>query len=286
MSIKGYLGKIEVGDGLPACIVGIINISEASFYKGSIKTSKEELGKVTMQMINDGASCIDIGAQSTRPIQIYGGEGRVDALTEQEMIENALHVVLDVVSSYSNVEVSVDTMRYNVAKIALEKGVQIINDISGFKKDPKLADLIADYDASAVLMAARKEPGDVFLIPEIIQEFKKSLNVGLDAGINKNKISVDPGIGSWEARDYHHDYLIIKKLKEFRTLEKPIYVGISRKTSIGKILNNAPPEDRLYGSIGASVVALINSAHVFRTHDVKETLEAIRVAEAIINYKE
>jgi len=285
MSIKGYLGKIEVGDGLPACIVGIINISEASFYKGSIKISEEELEKVSIQMIQDGASCLDVGAQSTRPIQIYGGEGRVDATTEQEMIENALNVILDVVSSYSNVEISVDTMRYNVAELALKKGVEIINDISGFKKDPKLADLIAEYDASAVLMAARKEPGDVYLLPIIFEELRNSISIGLEAGIDPQKISIDPGIGSWEARDYHHDYAIINGLKAFRKLEKPIYVGISRKTSIGKALNDAPPEERLYGSIGASIVALINSAHIFRTHDVKETIDAIRVAETIINYR-
>ncbi|MCG3224927.1 MAG: dihydropteroate synthase, partial [Candidatus Heimdallarchaeota archaeon] len=93
-----------------------------------------------------------------------------------------------------------------------------------------------------------------------------------------------PGIGSWEARDFKHDYSIIKNLKEFRKLESPIYVGISRKTSIGKILNDAPPEERLFGSLGATIVAIVNGAHVIRTHDVRPTFEAVKVAETILNY--
>ncbi|MCK4973104.1 MAG: dihydropteroate synthase, partial [Candidatus Heimdallarchaeota archaeon] len=105
-----------------------------------------------------------------------------------------------------------------------------------------------------------------------------------EAGIKKQNMLVDPGIGSWEARDFKHDYSIIKNLMEFRKLESPIYVGISRKTSIGKILDDAPPEERLYGSLGATIVAIVNGAHVIRTHDVRPTLEAVKAAETILNY--
>ncbi|MHA1303346.1 MAG: dihydropteroate synthase [Candidatus Heimdallarchaeaceae archaeon] len=281
MKIEGFIGKLKVGDSYPARIVGIINLSPASFYKGSIQTTKEDIAKVTQHMIEEGADCIDIGAQSTRPIQIYGGEGRVDAPTEREMVENALEITLDILSSYSEIELSVDTMRSEVAEVALKKGVRIINDISGFKKDEKVAHLIADYGASAVIMAAKVEPGDVFTIPDINSELSRSISIGTKAGIEENKICIDPGIGSWEARDYHHDYIILKNLEDFRKLNKPIYVGISRKTSIGKALDDAPPQERLYGSLGASIIALLNSAHIFRTHDVKATRDAIRVAEII-----
>ena len=134
-------------------------------------------------------------------------------------------------------------------------------------------------------MAARLEPGDVYEIHDIVSELDKSISIGLEAGINAEKIILDPGIGSWEARDYKHDYSIIKNLREFRQLKKPIYVGISRKTFIGKALNDAPAAERLFGSLGATVVSIINGAHIIRTHDVKPTLEAIRVAEIIINHK-
>ncbi len=282
--INGKLGALSIGDNYQCLIVGVVNISDASFYSGSIASTKKEIEEQTRKMIEQGAKCIDIGAQSTRPIQIYGGEGRVDEPTEEEMIKSALDVVLDITSSYPEVEVSIDTMRSNVARVSLNRGIKIINDISGLKKDPLMADCIGDFGASVVLMAAKKEPGDVYRLRDITTELQKSVNMAEKASIAPEKITIDPGIGSWEARDYCHDYNIIKHLKHFRILEKPVYVGISRKTSIGKILNDAPPAERLYGSIGATIVSVMNGVHVVRTHDVKPTLDAVRVAETIINW--
>ena len=282
--IEGIFGNLRVGDEYPARIIGIVNLSNASFYKNSIASSSSELEKTVLRMIQEGADGIDIGAQSTRPRQIYGGEGRVDENQELELVKEALKVTFDILSSHDEIALSVDTTRKSVAEYSLNAGVKIINDISGFKKEIEMAKSIAEFGASAVLMACKSEPGDVFEIVDILFELKKSVLIGTNAGIEKQKICIDPGIGSWEARDYKHDYSIIKNLKQFRTLESPIYVGISRKTSIGKIFYDAPPEERLYGSLGASIIALLNGAHIFRTHDVKPTLEAVRAAETIINY--
>lgn len=280
--IKGYLGSLEVGDQLPVRVVGVVNLSTSSFFKGSIAISKVDIENKVTTMIQEGVDCLDIGAQSTRPIQIYGGEGRVDKDQELEIVQNALASSLDILSSYSNIEISVDTQRKNVAEKALSMGVRVINDISGFKKEPEIAQNIADFGATGVVMAARKEPGDVFLMSDILAELKSSIEIGLNKGIEGDKLIIDPGIGSWEARDYNHDYAIIKNLEELRMLQKPIYIGISRKTFVGKALNDAPPEERLFGSIGATIVSLVNGAHVVRTHDVKPTLDAIRVAEKIL----
>ncbi len=282
--IKGNLGKLEVGDGEPIRIVGVVNLSSTSFFEESIASSSDEISQKIRHMIEEGVDCLDIGAQSTRPVQIYGGEGRVDADTELDMIKKSSAIALDITSSYDNIEISIDTTRSIVAEYALKKGVRIINDISGLKKDSLMAKIIGDYNGCAILMAAKKEPGDVYNIPDVVEELKISISKGIENGINEDNIIVDPGIGSWEARDYYHDYSLIKNLEEFRTAEKPIYVGISRKTSIGKILNDAPPEERLFGSIGATIVAVMNGAHIVRTHDVKPTLEAVRVAEKIINF--
>ncbi len=284
--ITGFLGSLEVGDKKPTRIVGVVNLSSASFFKGSIAVSETDIKEKVLEMVVAGVDCLDIGAQSTRPIQIYGGEGRVDKNKEKEIIESTLKTCFDVLSSYKHVEISVDTQRRDVAELALDMGVTIINDISGFKKEPEIAKIIADYNASAVVMAAKKEPGDVFTIDDILFELNSSLEIGLKKGIQDNKLIVDPGIGSWEARDYKHDYNIIKNLEEFRKLQKPIYVGISRKTCIGKALNGAPPDQRLFGTLGATILALVNGAHIVRTHDVKPTLEAIRVAEVILNFQE
>ncbi|MHA1200408.1 MAG: dihydropteroate synthase [Candidatus Heimdallarchaeaceae archaeon] len=284
--IRGTLGTLEVGDKLPVKIVGVVNLSSTSFFKDSIALSDSDIQKKVIEMIEEGVDCLDIGAQSTRPIQIYGGEGRVDSDTELEIVESALKICLDILSSYENIEISVDTQRKKVAERALNKGVNTINDISGFKKEKEIAQVIADFDASAVVMAARKEPGDVYTVKDILHELSSSIEIGLKNGIQENKLIIDPGIGSWEARDYQHDYTIIKNLEEFRKLQKPIYVGISRKTSIGKALNDAPPDQRLFGTIGATIIALVNGAHIVRTHDVKPTLDAIRVAEVILNIPE
>ncbi|MHA1202134.1 MAG: dihydropteroate synthase [Candidatus Heimdallarchaeaceae archaeon] len=281
--INGFLGNLQIGDNYPARIIGIVNLSETSFFKGSIASSQSKLQMSIEKMIKDGASGIDIGAQSTRPIQIYGGEGRLNENQELEIIKEAVKASLDVLSSYDGIVLSVDTTRKSVAEYSLKAGAKVINDISGFKKEKEIAKCIAEFDASVVLMAAKSEPGDVYEIKDILHELQTSLSIGVEAGIEKQNMLVDPGIGSWEARDFSHDYSIIKNLKEFRKLESPIYVGISRKTSIGKILNDAPPEERLFGSLGATIIAIVNGAHVIRTHDVRPTFEAVKVAETILN---
>ncbi|MHA1418503.1 MAG: dihydropteroate synthase [Candidatus Heimdallarchaeaceae archaeon] len=282
--INGFLGNLKIGDNYPARIIGIVNLSDASFFRGSIASSRSELQMSIEEMIKEGANGIDIGAQSTRPMQIYGGEGRLNEDQELEIIKESVKASLDVLSSYDEIVLSVDTTRKSVAEYSLNTGVKVINDISGFKKEKEMAKCIAEFDASVVLMAAKSDPGDVYEINDILHELQKSLSIGVEAGIEKQNMSVDPGIGSWEARDFKHDYSIIKNLKEFRKLESPIYIGISRKTSIGKIINNAPPEERLFGSLGATIVAIVNGAHVIRTHDVRPTLEAVKVAETILNY--
>lgn len=282
--INGLLGNLKIGDDYPARIIGVVNLSEASFFSSSVASSQRELQVLLEKMIKDGANGIDIGAQSTRPIQIYGGEGRLNEDQELKIIKKAVESSLDVLSSYNEISLSVDTTRKSVAEYSLKEGVRVINDISGFKKEKEIAKCIAEFDASVVLMAAKSEPGDVYEINDILKELQKSLSIGEEAGIAKQNMSVDPGIGSWEARDFKHDYSIIKNLKEFRKLESPIYVGISRKTSIGKALGNAPPEDRLFGSLGATIIAIVNGAHVIRTHDVRPTFEAVKVAETILNY--
>ncbi len=282
--ISGKLGKHTIGDNSPVRVAGIINLSKASFYSTSIATTTSEIETNIKQMINEGAEYIDIGAQSTRPIQIYGGEGRVDEATEKNQISQAIDIALDIIASYNHVEISIDTMRKNVAEIALNKGIRVINDISGLKKEPDLAKLVADFGAAIILMAAKEEPGDVYLIPDIKKELHQSITLAEKAGIEPHKIAIDPGIGSWEARPYHHDFIIINNLLGFRELSKPLYLGISRKTSIGKVLNDAPASDRLYGSLGATSVSVLYGAHVIRTHDVKPTIEVTRVVEALKFY--
>jgi dihydropteroate synthase len=164
----------------------------------------------------------------------------------------------------------------------------IINDISGFKSDPKLVDVISNHSASAIVMACRQIPGDVFLIDDVLKELEASIHLGLNAGIEKSRIIIDPGLGGWvPQRQIEDDYNLIKHLMILRELKHCILVGISRKSFIGKVLNS-PPEDRLWGSLAATTVAILNGTHIIRTHDVKPTRDVCIITDymrKILSYK-
>ncbi|MDD5045422.1 MAG: dihydropteroate synthase, partial [Candidatus Omnitrophica bacterium] len=172
-----------------------------------------------------------------------------------------------------------------VAKAALDSGAVLINDISALKNN-KMAKLISRYKAGVVLMhkkgsplSMQKKPQYQSLVSEIMQYLDKSVDTALDAGIKKEKIIIDPGIGF--GKTLGHNLEILSRLAEFKSLGFPLLVGVSRKSFIGKVADK-PVEERLYGSIAAGILAVKNGAHILRVHDVKETKEALQIADAII----
>ena len=278
--ISAKLGRYYIGDNHEPLIMGIINISPESFYKNSIKKI-EELHNSINSAIKEGAHIIDIGAASTAPPEY--GVPQISKGEELDRIKRALDVIKDI-----DVDIiSIDTMHSEVAEIALKKDVRIINDVSGLKKDNKMAQVIADYDASVIVMAYQNTPGDVENINDIQEELRKSIKIATNAGIDDSKIIIDPGIGF--GKPFEKDINIVRSLSRFRILNKPILVGISRKSFIGKILGNMPPEKRLYGSLSATAIAVYNGAHIIRTHDIRETADVTRTAYVIkpkeINHK-
>lgn len=270
MKIKGKIANISVGDDSRVAIVGVINVSPESFYKGSIVKSEKDLEKKTIKMIEEKVDIIDVGAMSTAP-----GVPQISPLEERERMVFAIRVLREIV----NVPISVDTFRANVAEAALEEGATIINDVSGLKADKKMARTISEYNASTIVMAAEKKPGDVGTLLKIRNSLRKSLQIAADAGIPEESIVVDPGIGF--GKRVSEDLYILRNLGRLRFLCRPILVGVSRKSFIGKILNLENPEERLIGSLAATAIAVYNGAHLIRTHDVKETLQAVKIAEAI-----
>ncbi|MFX0093983.1 MAG: dihydropteroate synthase [Candidatus Hodarchaeota archaeon] len=281
--IQGLFGSKPVGDGYPVRIVGIINVSPESFYKKTIQTSSPSILALAKQHVQEGADVLDIGGQSTAPVSIYGDQVRVSKEIEKNRIEIA---VKSIIEGELEIPISIDTERATVAETGLKLGATIINDVSGLKSDPQLAHIVADYDADLVVMAARKAPGDVFEIKEIRQELQKSIDFAEKAGIDPQKIVIDPGIGSWQGRSWKYDLNIIKNLDLLRDLKKPIYLGISRKSFIGKILEShnmeGNPENRLYGTLSVTGMCVMkNAVHILRTHDVLPTIQATRVAEEL-----
>ena len=257
--------------------MGIINISSDSFYEQSRCNSTDEVLQKAEKMIREGADFLDLGAESSRP----GSK----PISEQEEIDKLIPVISSLVK-ITDIPISVDTYKPIVAKETLQAGAKIINDITGLQKTPEMADVISKFDAGVILMhmkgspiTMQKNPNYKNVIQEVKEFLEQSVKISKEAGIFSDQIAIDPGIGF--GKKQKHNLEILSKLEKFIELGKPILIGVSRKSFIGNILN-LPPERRLEGSLAASVIGITKGASIVRTHDVKETRNAIKVAEAII----
>ena len=270
---------LEIGDNYPTIIMGVLNLSPESFYKGSVYQDINILEKATADMINDGAQMIDIGARSTAPWS--------KKITIEEEI-NRIYPVMEILCKKipENTIISVDTQYKEVAQLTYNiasrcKRKIIINDVSCLKTDPSLEDFIIEKHIPIILMASKKVPGDLLHIEEIIKEFSLTINRLKSEGFNENNIILDPGIGHWiEEKTYEYDLKILNNLNKVRSLKRPILVALSRKSFIGTALNIPEPENRYNGTLSATAIAVYNGAHIVRTHDVNNQLiEIIRMAE-------
>jgi dihydropteroate synthase len=274
------LGNVGVGGKNPVRIMGILNTSPESFYKKSIKTTKQQITNTVKQMEIDGADFIDIGGMSTAPYLSTSVSEKI----ESQRILNAIHIIQNV----SNLPISVDTCRANVAKSALEHGIEIINDISGLKYDDKMIDVIREYRPSLILCAfdSRTVVGDIQSTKNLL---KDSLKIAKIAGIPSSKIVLDPAIGFFRKTGkgsfftkiksdwLERDLSVIQNLKSIKQ-QYPILISVSNKSFIGKLLGKENVSDRLFGSLAAEVVSVLNGADIIRTHNVAETKDAITIA--------
>ena len=259
-------------------IMGILNITPDSFYKESRVISVNTALKRADKMIREGADILDIGGESSRPGS--------DPVSEEEELKRILPVINALIKKF-DIPVSVDTYKSAVARAVLEEGVSIINDISGLRFNPNMAKTIASAKAAVIIMhisgkpkTMQKNPSYKSLMREITAYLKRGIKQAVSSGIKESSIIVDPGIGF--GKKFSHNITILKKLKQLQKLKKPILLGLSRKSFIGKILD-LPVEERLEGSIAASVFGILNGAQILRTHDVKETKRALAVADAIVH---
>ncbi|WP_309492955.1 dihydropteroate synthase [Candidatus Hecatella orcuttiae] len=275
--IEAKICGIEVGDNFPVAVIGAINVSPDSFYKGSIKLTREEIAFQAEKMVGEGAAAIDLGAVSTAPYRKFE---EIPVAVEKERLVNAIKTVKAVV----DVPVSADTRLSEVAEAALNVGADIINDVSGFKWDGRMADIVAEYGAVAYLAACERKPGEGGPVGRILAALKESLEIAQVKGVALEKLVVDPAIGFLRPPDYPWylwDCYVLGNLFRLRSLGRPILVAVSRKSFIGKILGQEHPEQRLYGSLASEAVAVYNGAHMIRTHDVAATVEAVRMAESM-----
>jgi len=278
------LGSISVGNSNPVRIMGILNLSPESFFKKSIATDKEMIANKTREMEAEGADFIDVGGMSTAPYL----KTTIPQKTESERITRAIKIIQHV----SNLPISVDTCRSEVAKSALELGVDIINDISGLKYDKDMPRIVEKYDPSLVLCAFSKNLVKGNQIIQTKNLLRESITIAKSAHISDNHIVVDPAIGFFRKKGrgefftrinsdwVKRDLLILNNLRSIK-LRHPLLVSVSRKSFIGNLLQIKNPDDRLYGSLAAESIAVLNGADIIRTHNVQETKQVITIAQKL-----
>jgi dihydropteroate synthase len=250
-------------------IMGILNVSEDSFYAPSRKTEELQLLETAKKMISDGADILDIGGYSTRP-----GAVHIDETVEMNRVKDAVALLR---KEFPNTVISVDTFRGNVAKAAIEEGANLINDISGLRFDPALKAVIAHYRLPYILMHSRgtvETMHDAYhydrIVRDVISTLATSVQELRDLGVND--IMIDPGFGFSKSVD--QNYELLQGLSDLHLLECPILVGFSRKSMIWKKLGISP-EEALNGTSVLNTYALMKRCSIFRVHDVKEMKEII-----------
>jgi len=278
------IANISVGGRNPVRIVGILNTSPESFYKKSINTTRMKIKNTVIQMENEGADFIDVGGMSTAPYLSTSVSEKV----ESKRILNAVKIIQD----NTNLPISVDTCRSSVAKNALEHDVEIINDISGLKYDPKMKDVISKFQPSLILCAYDSKTVSGSAINSTKRLLADSLKIAKKSNISDKKIVLDPAIGffrkigkgkfftkiktDWVKRDLS----VIKNLNSIK-MNYPVLMSVSNKSIIGNLLEKENPSDRLFGSITAEAICVLNGADLIRTHNVMATRDAITIASKL-----
>lgn len=260
-------------------IMGVLNVTPDSFSDGGLFFSEKKAIKHALKLIEDGADIIDIGGESTRP-------GSEPVLVEEEIRRTV--PIIKAISKSIKIPISIDTYKSEVARHALDAGASMVNDISGLRFDSDMPKVVSEYKVPVIIMHIKGRPKDMqqnpvyeALIPEIMDYLRISIRLANKFGIPEDRIIIDPGIGF--GKTFEHNLKIIKNLKEFTLLGKPVAVGVSRKAFIGKILGDVPPSERLEGTAAAVAISIFNGANIVRVHDVKEMVKVVKIVDAIKN---
>lgn len=260
-------------------VMGILNVTPDSFSDGSEYAAAKDAIRRAEQMIADGADIIDIGGESTRP-------GSVSIPAREET--GRVVPVIEAIAEQSDIPLSIDTSKAFVAAAAIDAGAEIINDIAGLRWEPEVGDVAAGTGAGLVLMHSRgsfetmhTQPPVDDIFSEVSTGLAESIGTATSRGVAEGQIVLDVGLGF--GKTFEQNLALIAKLdklvSEFAAY--PMLVGASRKSFIGKVLDNAPVPDRLGGSLAAAMIAVQRGAHIVRVHDVKETVAALRVMGAL-----
>jgi dihydropteroate synthase len=275
---KLNIGRCRLDPGKKTLVMGILNLTPDSFSGDGLGRENIDCAvRYALKLAREGADIIDLGGESSRP--------GAKPVSLNEEIKRTIPV-LKKISGIVKIPISIDTCKPEVARIALDHGASMVNDISGLR-NPAMAKLCARQESGVVIMhmkgsprTMQKNPTYGSVMGEVIEYLHQRLNFALDSGVKKEKIIIDPGIGF--GKTLEHNLEILKNLRELKVLGLPILVGTSRKGFIGKILN-VDPAQREAGTVASCVLASANGANIVRVHDVKPVVQALKISQAILN---
>ena len=270
--------------GRRTLIMGVVNVTPDSFSDGGLYLDAEKAVVRAEQLLDEGATIIDVGGESTRP-------GASEPVSEEEERKRVLPVIQDLKRRRSDAVISIDTYKAGVARAAVEAGVEVVNDVSGFRWDPdsKMAKTLAELKVGGVLMHARGRPEEWRSLPPIgdpvlmvKRELRQWAEAATLAGIKRDRLVLDPGFGF--GKRFEENYPLLAHFAELQQMGFPLLAGVSRKSFIGRTLardgKDAGVAERLYGTLAAETGLILKGAHIIRTHDVRSAAEAARSADA------
>jgi dihydropteroate synthase len=270
--------------GRRTLIMGVVNVTPDSFSDGGLYLDAEKAVVRAEQLLDEGATVIDVGGVSTRP-------GASEPVSEEEERRRVLPVIRDLKRRRPDAVISVDTYKASVARAAVDVGAEVVNAVSGFRWDPKMSKTLAELKAGAVLMHTRGRPEEWRSLPPIgdpvlmvKRELRQWAEAATLAGIKRDRLVLDPGFGF--GKRFEENYPLLAHLAELQQIGFPLLAGVSRKSFIGRTLardgKDAEVAERLYGTLAAETGLILKGAHIIRTHEVRFAVEAARVADAIV----
>lgn len=275
MTIETRIGPAVFAWGTRTFVMGILNVTPDSFSGDGLGRGADAVAAATSlasAMVDEGADLLDIGGESTRP-----GHAPVD---EEEELRRVVPVVRAVRAALPATPITIDTTKPAVAEAALDAGADAINDVWGVHREGVMSRVAADRSVPIVLMHNRETPVYDALVPEVIGDLRRAIDWALGAGVSESEILIDPGIGFGKTAEQNVE--LLGRLGELTALNRPILLGTSRKSTLGKVLGGVPPEERLEATLATTALGVAAGIDIVRVHDVGANVRAARMADAIV----
>ena len=269
------IGRARFHWGLRTYVMGVVNVTPDSFSGDGLGGNVSAALEQAVQFQADGADIIDLGGESTRPPVLYSGAAPISAAEEISRVVPAIEALAGVLE----IPISIDTYKAEVARAAIAAGASMVNDVWGFRRDPEMARVVAAADVPVVLMHNQNHTRYGDLVPDVIRELASMKKEAVSQGVRNENIILDPGMGFGKTAE--HNLEVLRRLGEFRKLNAPILVGMSRKSTIGYVLD-LPVDERLEGTAATVALSIAFGSDIVRVHDVREMIRVARMSDAVV----